>query len=107
MVRQITRGDWIVESIKSIDEENGVVYFSGRADTPLESHLYSAKLFEKSQPRRLTEKDKFHSVVMAKDNKTFIDRSSSVNQPAQVALRDNLGNFLTWLEPNRLDNKHP
>ncbi|MFY8351996.1 DPP IV N-terminal domain-containing protein [Pseudoalteromonas sp. SSM20] len=107
LVRQITQGDWIVESIKSIDEKNGLVYFSGRADTPLESHLYSVKLFEKSKPRRLTETGKFHSVVMAKDNQTFIDRSSSVNQPAQVSLRDNLGNFITWLEPNRLDNNHP
>lgn len=107
LVRQITQGDWIVESIKSIDEKNGLIYFSGRADTPLESHLYSAKLFEKSKPRRLTDTGKFHSVVMAKDNKTFIDRSSSVNQPAQVSLRDNLGNFITWLEPNRLDNNHP
>ncbi|TMO85333.1 S9 family peptidase [Pseudoalteromonas spongiae] len=107
LVRQITKGDWIVESIKSIDEKNGLIYFSGRADTPLESHLYSAKLFEKSKPRRLTDTGKFHSVVMAKDNKTFIDRSSSVNQPAQVSLRDNLGNFITWLEPNRLDNNHP
>jgi dipeptidyl-peptidase-4 len=107
LVRQITQGDWIVESIKSVDEENGLVYFSGRADTPLESHLYSAKLFEKSSPRRLTETGKFHSAVMAKDNKTFIDRSSSVNHPAQVALRDNTGNFITWLEPNRLDNNHP
>lgn len=107
LVRQLTQGDWIVESIKSIDEENGLIYFSGRADTPLESHLYSAKLFEKSKPRRLTDTGKFHSVVMAKDNKTFIDHSSSVNQPAQVSLRDNLGNFITWLEPNRLDNNHP
>ena len=107
LVRQITQGEWIVESIKSIDEENGLIYFSGRADTPLESHLYSAKLFEKSTPRRLTETGKFHSVVMAKDNLTFIARSSSVNQPAQVSLRDNLGNFITWLEPNRLDNSHP
>ncbi|MCF6456848.1 DPP IV N-terminal domain-containing protein [Pseudoalteromonas sp. MMG024] len=107
LVRQLTQGDWIVESIKSIDEENGLIYFSGRADTPLESHLYSAKLFEKSKPRRLTDTGKFHSVVMAKDNKTFIDRSSSVNQPAQVSLRDNLGNFITLLEPNRLDNNHP
>ena len=47
LVRQITQGEWIVESIKSIDEDNGLIYFSGRADTPLESHLYSAKLFEK------------------------------------------------------------
>ncbi len=107
LVRQITGGDWIVESIKSIDEENGLVYFSGRADTPLESHLYSAKLFTQSKPIRLTEAGKFHKVVMAKDNLTFIDRSSSVNQPAQVSLRDNLGNFITWLEPNRLDNQHP
>ncbi len=29
LVRQITKGDWIVESLQGIDEKKGIVYFSG------------------------------------------------------------------------------
>lgn len=107
LVRQITKGDWIVESIKSIDEKNGLIYFAGRKDTPLESHLYVTSLFKQATPKRLTEKGSFHNVVMAEDNATFIDQSSSVNQPVQVALRSNQGKFIKWLEQNKLDSAHP
>ena len=44
---------------------------------------------------------------MAQDYKSFIDSSSSVNKPTSVSLRDNKGEFITWLEQNKLDAKHP
>lgn len=107
LIRQITKGDWIVESIKAIDEKKGIVYFSGRKDTPLESHLYSVPLFKKGHITRITQPGSFHRVVVAKDAKTFIDKSSSVNKPSSVALRKVNGDFITWLEENKLDDKHP
>ena len=107
LVRQITSGDWAVDSLKGIDEKKGIVYFAGRKDTPLESHLYSAPLFKKGDSKRITEQGQYHNVVLAKDNKTFIDTSSSVNKPKSAALRKVNGEFITWLEENKLDNSHP
>ncbi|WP_277053561.1 S9 family peptidase [Pseudoalteromonas marina] len=107
LVRQITSGDWAVDSLKGIDEKKGIVYFAGRKDTPLESHLYSAPLFKKGDSKRITEEGQYHNVVLAKDNKTFIDTSSSVNRPKSAALRKVNGEFITWLEENKLDNSHP
>ena len=107
LVRQITSGDWAVDSLKGIDEKKGIVYFAGRKDTPLESHLYSAPLFKKGDSKRITEEGEYHNVVLAKDNKTFIDTSSSVNKPKSAALRKVNGEFITWLEENKLDNSHP
>jgi len=107
LVRQITSGDWAVDSLKGIDEKKGIVYFAGRKDTPLESHLYSAPLFKKGDSKRITEEGQYHNVVLAKDNKTFIDTSSSVNEPKSAALRKVNGEFITWLEENKLDNSHP
>ena len=107
LVRQITSGDWAVDSLKGIDEKKGIVYFAGRKDTPLESHLYSAPLFKKGDSKRITEQGQYHNVVLAKDNKTFIDTSSSVNKPKSAALRKVNGEFITWLEENKLDNNHP
>ncbi|MBW4967763.1 S9 family peptidase [Pseudoalteromonas sp. CR1] len=107
LVRQITSGDWAVDSLKGVDEKKGIVYFAGRKDTPLESHLYSAPLFKKGDSKRITEKGQYHNVVLAKDSKTFIDTSSSVNKPNSAALRKVNGEFITWLEENKLDNNHP
>ena len=49
---QLTKGDWVVDSLKAVDEKNGWVYFTGRADTPLERHLYKAPLSGKSPRAR-------------------------------------------------------
>jgi len=107
LVRQITQGDWIVDSLQGVDEKKGLVYFSGRADSVLESHLYSVPLKSSGKIKRLTEKGQYHKVVMAQDYKSFIDSSSSVNQPTSVSLRNNKGEFITWLEQNELNTKHP
>lgn len=107
LVRQITQGDWIVDSLQGVDEKKGLVYFSGRADSVLESHFYSAPLKKSGKIKRLTEKGQYHKVVMAQDYKSFIDSSSSVNKPTSVSLRDNKGGFITWLEQNELNAKHP
>ena len=107
LVRQITDGDWIVDGIKGIDESKGLVYFSGRADSVLESHLYTAPLFKKGETTRITEAGSYHNVVMADDHQSFIDSFSSVNQPTSVALRKSNGEFITWLEQNKLDDAHP
>mgnify|MGYP000011671494 FL=1 len=107
MIRQITQGEWVVDSLKGIDEKKGIVYFAGRKDTALESHLYSVPLFKKGEIKRVTELGAYHNVVIAKDNKTFIDNSSSVNKPGSAALRKINGEFITWLEENKLDKSHP
>lgn len=107
LVRQITQGDWIVDSLQGVDEKKGLVYFSGRADSVLESHFYSVPLKKSGKMKRLTKKGQYHKVVMAQDYKSFIDSSSSVNKPTSVSLRDNKGEFITWLEQNKLDAKHP
>ncbi|RZF92538.1 S9 family peptidase [Pseudoalteromonas sp. CO302Y] len=107
MIRQITQGEWVVDSLKGIDEKKGIVYFAGRKDTALESHLYSVPLFKKGEIKRVTELGAYHNVVIAKDNKTFIDNSSSVNKPGSAALRKINGDFITWLEENKLDKSHP
>ena len=40
----ITGGNWAIDSLKAIDRETRMVYFTGYADTPLEQHLYRIRL---------------------------------------------------------------
>ncbi len=106
LVSQITRGDWVVDSLKAVDAKQNKVYFTGRRDTPLESHLYSVPL-KGGKITRITERDGFHQITFSGDASIYIDRFSTVNSPYQVSLHNATGKQITWLERNEVDSDHP
>lgn len=103
--RQLTSGNWVVDELDAVNEKQGMVYFTGRKDTPLERHLYQVSLKD-GNIRRLTEAGFDHALVMAKDGSSFIDSFSNVSTPTKVALRGLDGKVLTWLEQNELNSSH-
>lgn len=104
--KQLTSGEWIVNHLESVDEKAGLIYFTGRKDTPLESHLYSVPV-KGGKITRLTESGYSHQVVVAKDGSGFIDTASAVVKLPTVTLRDSQGKAVTVLESNALDAQHP
>lgn len=106
LVRQLTQGPWVVSQIEAIEEEKGVLFFSGYKDTPLESHLYSVPL-KGGALSRLTALGASHSVVMAKTGESFIDSYSHVLAPTKVELKSVSGEVLTVLEANDVRGAHP
>ncbi|QPG06075.1 S9 family peptidase [Salinimonas marina] len=106
LVRQLTSGDWVVDDIEAIDEAKGLVYFSGRKDTPLESHLYKVNL-QGEKVERISSRDGYHSVSFASDASIYVDQFSTANRPPQVSLHQADGKQITWLEENKLDDNHP
>jgi len=106
LVKQLTKGDWVVDSVEAIDTANNRLYFSGRKDTPLESHVYSVSL-DGGDITRVTELGAYHSAAFSKDASIFIDRFSTINSPAQVSLNSATGERITWLEENKVEEGHP
>lgn len=106
LVRQLTQGDWVVDEIENIDEAKGIVYFTGRKDTPLERHLYSVDLKGKDY-KKITNKNGFHSIDFSKDSQSYINNFSSTTTPHQVSLNSSTGQHLAWLSENKVDKKHP
>lgn len=104
--RQLTSGNWVVDELNAVNEKQGLVYFTGRKDTPLERHLYQVNL-KGGDVTRLTEAGFDHALVMAKAGSSFIDSFSNVSTPNKVALRAIDGRVLTWLEQNELSGSHP
>eukprot|EP00268_Persea_americana_P029498 TRINITY_DN2853_c0_g1_i3.p1 TRINITY_DN2853_c0_g1~~TRINITY_DN2853_c0_g1_i3.p1 ORF type:complete len:561 (+),score=108.80 TRINITY_DN2853_c0_g1_i3:1046-2728(+) len=87
----ITEGDWMVEQIAGVNENAGLVYFTGTMDGPLEANLYCTKLFpDWSQPlqapRRLTLGNGRHTVVLDHQMQRFVDVQDSLNCPPRVLL---------------------
>jgi dipeptidyl-peptidase-4 len=106
LIRQITKGDWVVERINAIDETKGLIYFQGRKDTPLESHVYSVAL-DGSDITRLSKADQFHSATFSSDASVYVDSHSTANTPVQVSLHGADGSMITWLDENKVDQNHP
>lgn len=105
-LRQLTKGRWVVDALKHIDEKKGLVYFTGRKDTPLESQLYSVPLAG-GPITRISTPGENHAVEFSKSGKSYVDLHSSVKHPPQVSLHDPQGRRLTWLLENKVDKSHP
>lgn len=110
LIKQLTQGKWVVDSIEAIDTVNNRLYFSGRKDTPLESHIYVVPLDSEESAAtitRITELGAYHDATFSSDASIFIDRFSTVNSPFQVSLNDASGERITWLEENKVEKGHP
>lgn len=87
----ITEGDWMVEQVAGVNEPAGLVYFTGTLDSPLESHLYCAKLFSGAgcpvqTPVRLTQGQGRHVVVLDHLLQRFLDIYDSLDSPPKISL---------------------
>ena len=106
LVRQLTQGKWTVDKLEAIDEKNNIIYFTGRADTPTQSHLYKTSL-SAGKIQKVTQRSGFHKVVFSDDASVYVDSFSTTNTPQQVSLHNASGQQLTWLSENAIDEEHP
>ena len=115
LIRQLTRGDWVVNELVAIDEAQEKLYFTARKDTPIEKHLYSVSL-EKSPAKadddelkieKVTSRKGFHSISASKDASIYVDKFSTINSPPQVSLHTMTGENITWLSKNEVKSGHP
>ena len=101
----ITSGDWVVSEIEKIDEEAGMIYFSGFKDTPIEQHLYAVSLAG-GEITRVSQERGWHSLTVGSE--VYIDNFSSPEQPPQVTIRSLAdGGLRSVVLANALDESHP
>lgn len=101
----ITSGDWVVSEIEKIDEDAGMVYFSGFKDTPIEQHLYAVPLAG-GEIKRISQERGWHSATVGSE--VYIDNFSSPEQPPQVTIRSLTdGGLRSVVLANALDEDHP
>lgn len=82
---QLTRGDWQVEQVAGLDEQGGEIFFISTEQSPLERHLYAARL-DGSRRRRLTEAPGTHSISMSPTCGHYLDTHSSLSSPPRRTL---------------------
>ncbi|QHJ12028.1 Dipeptidyl aminopeptidase 4 [Paraglaciecola mesophila] len=106
LVRQLTQGDWVVDEIEAIDEKQGLVYFTGRANTPLEQHIYVVSIAG-GDIKKLSQRSGTHVPSFSDDASVYVDKFSTVNTPWQVSLHQADGKHLAWLNENAIKGSHP
>ena len=99
-IRQITSGNYEVTGIKAIDTGKEKLFYVSTEVSPLERNLYSIK-FNGRGKKRMTSEPGNHSVNVSPDGKYFTDRYSSVETPAQVALKNSRGKTIELLADNK------
>ena len=77
---QLTKGNWEVSGIAGVDEAKGVVYFTAREKSPMESQLYRVGL-DGSGFGRITKEDGTHAVNLSPDAQSFVDTYSNTATP--------------------------
>jgi dipeptidyl-peptidase 4 len=82
---QLTKGDWEVSRIAGVDEAKGVVYFTAKEKSPIESHLYRVALDGKGFSR-ITKDEGTHSVQVSPDAQYYVDTYSNSSTPQRQEL---------------------
>jgi len=110
--RQVTKGSWSVrgeegfygEALGSafVDEAKGFVYFTALEKSPVERHLYRARL-DGSGLERLTREDGVHRISLSSDRRFYLDRHSAHCTPPSLSLYDAAGRNKTVLATARPD----
>lgn len=87
LIRRLTRGDFPVERIVAVDEDEGFVYLLANAEPrPYDTHLYRVPLAG-GRLEKLTGAEGEHAVVMAPSKRYFLDTHSTPRRPPVVEWR--------------------
>ncbi|HEY3819209.1 MAG TPA: DPP IV N-terminal domain-containing protein [Polyangiaceae bacterium] len=87
---QITRGEWVVRSVESVDEKQRQIWFFAGGVRPGQDpyYLHLCRVgFDGTGFTVLTEGDGTHLVELSPDRRFFIDTWSRVDQPPVTELR--------------------
>ena len=103
LVRQLTKGPWIVSDLDGIDEREGMIYFSGLEKSILEQHLYAVPATG-GPIKRISKEDGYHRIAMSENCRYYIDNFSTASQPSVITVHRNNGKRLFTLGASSTDS---
>lgn len=106
LIKQLTKGAWVVDEVEYVDEQAGWVYFTGRKSCVIEKHLYRVPLTG-GEIEQISRRAGMHGPVFADNQPIYLDYFNSLVQPPQVSLHGAKGDRLAWVEQNNVDESHP
>lgn len=94
LLRTVSAGEWMVESILGVDMMRDLVYVHGTFDSPLERHAYALPLYyynfkdtaRTPDPHRITQGSGMHNVILDRNCQYMCDSCSDLSHPTRVTL---------------------
>ena len=102
LINQITSGNWEVSKLIGADEENNLLYFMGKKDSPIEQQLYRVN-FDGKNLKKISKNHGWHEANFSPNYKYFIQYSSNAETPTQVTLNKADGSLIAMLEENIIE----
>ncbi|MCK9480542.1 MAG: S9 family peptidase [Bacteroidia bacterium] len=93
IIRQLTKGEWVVTNVLGLSEETQHVFVEGTKDGAIERHVYAIAL-SNGKLRKITTEQGTHNVQVNKTGSFFLDSYSSLVIPNKVDLLSETGAFL-------------
>ena len=94
LLKQLTKGDWLVKSIASFNEKGTEIFFSATKESPLETHFYSVQI-SNGKMTKITQEKGSHYVAMNSKGDLFLDTYTNRTVPSQTLLLNKKGKTLT------------
>lgn len=81
LLKQITKGDWIVTELNGFDTKEKNVFITTTKDSPIDRTFYKVNI-KSGKMQKLTPDDGMHKISLSPDAKYFIDNYSSQKVPS-------------------------
>ncbi|MBS0433188.1 MAG: S9 family peptidase [Proteobacteria bacterium] len=109
LLHPISHGDWNVDGVLAVDEKNGWVYAASNKDFAPDKQIYAFRLdgSDAGQPQRISREDGWHEADFSDDASLYVDVFSDPATPPRVGVHKADGEFVAWIESNRLQAGHP
>jgi len=98
--KQLTQGDWEIDSLIALDEANGWLYFYAKKDSFIDQHVYRIGL-DGSAVEKLSGEPGWYGWNMSPDRSAVIENYSNAASPPKFSLRKPAGDVIRVV----LDNK--
>jgi dipeptidyl-peptidase-4 len=85
LIKQLTKGNWIVTDLAGFDAKGTKVFYSSTAESGITRNFYSVDL-KKGSIRKITEGVGTHTIVLNKNGNYIIDNFQSVEVPRIISV---------------------
>lgn len=102
----ISQGEWQVDAIEAVDQNNGQIYFTATKDSPLEKQLYRVGI-NGGDIEKISGRAGWHNIEFSDDASIYLDDWSGDLSPNQITLHRSGGEKITALSANTVDKNHP
>lgn len=91
-IRQLTKGDWVVNEILGFNKEKDEVLFTSSKESPLEKHGYTVN-WHNGNMERIDDKPGMHTFFTSEDGEYVLDAYTAKAVPKKIVVRATNGSY--------------